>query len=76
MKAIHMTQALAMLDRGAVVDLTVVTGKGRIMRCENVISLRYDHYGGTRTIKFTRSGQKRTIHDTCIIAINDFEVYL
>lgn len=75
-KAIHITQALAMLNRGTPVDLSVVTGKGRILRCENIISLRYDHYTGTRTIKFIRSGEKRTIHDVCIIAINDFDVYL
>ena len=75
-KAIHITQALAMLNRGTPVDLRVVTGKGTILSCEKVISLRYDHYAGTRTIKFTRSGQIRTIHDVCIIGIDDFDVYL
>ena len=75
-KAIHITQALAMLDRGEHVFLRVVSTKGKIMEWEDVISLRYDHYAGTRTIKFLRSGQVRTIHDVCIIGINDFEVYL
>lgn len=46
------------------------------MIAEDVVSLRYDYYRGTRTIKFIRSGQIRLIHDVCIIAIDDFEVFL
>ena len=75
-KAIHMTQALAMLNRGTPVTLRVVTAKGKIMECEDVVSLSYDRYKGTRSIKWTRSGQIRTIHDVCIIGIDDFDVYL
>ena len=76
MQALHLTQALAMLYAGSPVSLRVVTARGRIMPADNVISLSYDRYKGTRSIKFLRSGKIRTIHDVCIIAINDFDVYL
>ena len=75
-KAIHLSQALAMLNNGQRVNLRVVNLKGQIMEWDDVISLRYDHYKGTRSIKFPRSGQIRTIHDVCIIGIDDFEVFL
>lgn len=74
--AIHMSQALAMLNNGQRVSLRVVTTKGKILECEDVVSLRYDWYQGTRSIKFVRSGQIRTIRDACIIGINDFDVFL
>ena len=76
MQALHLNQALAMLNAGSPVSLRVVTARGRIMPADNVISLSYDRYKGTRSIKFLRSGKIRTIHDVCIIAINDFDVYL
>lgn len=68
-KAIHISQALAMLNRGERVSLRVVTVKGKILPCEDVISLSFDRYKGTRSIKFVRSGQIRTIHDLSLIHI-------
>ncbi len=76
MEAIHLTKALAMLNRGERVSLDVVKKDGSIMHCDDAVSLRYDHYTGLRTIKLLRSNQPRTIRDVCIIAINDFSVYL
>lgn len=75
-KAIHISQALAMLNSGERVSLRVVSVKGKILSWEDVISLSFDRYKGTRSIKFVRSGQIRTIHDVCIIGIDDFDVYL
>lgn len=75
-KAIHISQARKMLDSGRRVTLSVVKRNGSVMIAEDVVSLRYDYYRGTRTIKFIRSGQIRLIHDVCIIAIDDFEVFL
>lgn len=46
------------------------------MVADDIVSLRYDYYTGTRTIKFLRSGEKRMIRDVCIISINDFDVFL
>lgn len=75
-KAIHISQALAMLNRGERVSLKIISAKGKLMEWEDVISLSYDRYKGTRSIKFVRSGQIRTIHDVCIVGIDDFDVYL
>lgn len=75
--AIHISQARKMLDSGQKVDLYVVKKKnGALLEAKDVVSLRYDYYAGTRTIKFLRSGKKRTIYDVCIVGINDFDVYL
>lgn len=65
-----------MLDSGKPVSLTYVKKNGQIMNVDNAVSLRYDYYAGTRTIKLLHNGRKRTIHDVCIIAIDDFEVFL
>lgn len=75
-EAIHISQALAMLDTGNRVSLRVITIKGKLLEYVDIISLSYDRYKGTRSIKFMRSGQIRTIHDVCIVGINDFDVYL
>ncbi len=76
MKAIHLSQARVILERGAPVSLSIVRKNGSILRAEDVVSLRFDIYRGTRQIKYIRSGQIRTIHDVCIIAIDDFEVFI
>lgn len=65
-----------MLDTGERVSLTYVKKDGSIMQAHDVVSLRYDFYSGMRTIKYLRNGQKRSIHDCCIIGINEFEVFL
>lgn len=65
-----------MLDSGEPVSLVYVKKDGSIMHPDNVVSLRYDFYTGLRTIKILRNGQKRTIHDCCIIGINEYEVFL
>lgn len=75
-KAIHISQARAMMDRGKVINLIVVRKNGALFQANEVVSLRYDYYKGTRQVKFIRSGQIRTIHDVCIIGIDDFEVFI
>ena len=50
-KAIHISQALAMLNRGERVSLRVVTVKGKILPCEDVISLSFDRYKGNTLYK-------------------------
>lgn len=65
-----------MLDRGTPVSLTVLKKNGSLMHADEVISLRYDYYKGTRRIKFLRSGQIRSIRDVCILRLNEYEVFL
>ena len=74
--AIHISAARKMLDSGQPVTLSYVKKNGQIMTAKNVVSLRYDFYVGMRTIKLLHNGQKKSIHDVCIIGIDDFEVYL
>lgn len=74
--AIHISQARKMLDAGQPVSLVYVKKNGQLMKAENVVSLRYDFYTGMRTVKLLRNGQKRSIHDVCIIGINNLEVFL
>lgn len=74
--AIHISEARRLLDSGQPVSLVYVKKNGQIMSAKNVVSLRYDFYSGMRTIKMLHNGQKRSIHDVCIIGINDFEVFL
>lgn len=74
--AVHITTARAMLDRGEPVKLRYVKRNGSVIVMEQTVSLRYDFYKGTRTVKLLRSGEKRTIRDVCIIGINDMEVFL
>lgn len=76
-KALHISQARAMLDSGQPVSLKYCKLKdGSIITAENVVSLRYDFYTGMRTVKFLRNGQVRSIHDCLIVGINEFEVFL
>lgn len=76
-KALHISQARAMLDAGHPVSLSYCKLKdGSIITADNVVSLRYDFYTGMRTIKILRNGQIRSIHDCLIVGINDFDVFL
>lgn len=74
--SIHISEARRLLDSGQPVSLVYAKKNGQIMSAKNVVSLRYDFYSGMRTIKMLHNGQKRSIHDVCIIGINDFEVFL
>lgn len=74
--ALHISTARKMLDSGQPVSISYVKKNGQVMSVDNVVSLRYDYYSGLRTIKLLRNGQKKSIHDVCIIAINDFDVFL
>lgn len=65
-----------MMDCGQIVNLIIVRKNGALFMANEVVSLRYDYYKGTRQIKFIRSGEIRTIHDVCIIGIDDFEVFI
>lgn len=74
--ALHISTARKMLDSGQPVSISYVKKNGQVMSVDNVVSLRYDYYSGLRTIKLLHNGQKKSIHDVCIIAINDFDVFL
>ncbi len=73
---IHINIAREILETGKPVDLKVFTKKGELMVCNEVVSLSSYFRGGTRKLKFIRSGEIRQIRDVCIVEINDEEVYL
>ena len=73
--AIHITTARQMLNSGDPVDLSVWKSDGSILELHNVISLRYDFYGGWRNVKLLKSGEMRRIRDVCIFKVNDLEVF-
>ena len=76
MNAIHISTAQAMMLRPDPVDLVVFKSDGSLVHYPNVISLKFDFYKGTRTIKFLRSNEIRTVRDVCISRINGLEVFL
>lgn len=76
MQSIHITTVQQMMLRPDPVDLVVFKSDGSLLYYNNVISLKFDFYKGTRRIKFLRSNEIRTIRDVCISKINGMEVFL
>lgn len=76
MQTIHFSTAQAMLNTPDPVDISVWKSDGSIMELHNCISLKYNFYAGTRTIKLLNSNQIRTVRDVCIFRVNGLEVIL
>lgn len=76
MNAIHLSTAQHMLLRPDAVDLDIYTADGRLLHLANCISLKYNFYSGTRTVKILSSNQIRTVRDVCIARINSLDVFL
>ena len=74
--SVHINTLREILQHPEPVDLLIVTAKGEVQRYHNCISLRYNFRAGTRTIKLLTSGQIRQVRDTCILQINNMEVFL
>lgn len=77
--AIHINEARKILDRGDPVTMVITKKDGSLLhitRDNPAVSLSYDVYTGLRTIKFLRSGQKRTVRDCLILSVNDFDIFL
>lgn len=73
---IHFNTLREMLKMPEPVNVTVVTRSGEVQQWNNVVSLKYKRYSGTRRMKFLESGQIRQVRDVCIVAVNNMEVYL
>lgn len=76
MQSIHISTARVMLNRPEPVDLKLWTRTGEIQEWNNVISIKYEHYKGTRKMKFLNSGQIRMCRECCIFNINGMEVFM
>ena len=76
MKSIHISTMRIMLNRPEPVDITLWTKSGEIQTWENVISIKYEHYKGTRKFKFLKNNQIRMCRECCIFQINGMEVFM
>ena len=65
-----------MLNRPEPVDIKLWTKKGEIQEWRNCISIKYEHYKGTRKMKMLSSGQIRMVRECCIFEINGMEVFM
>lgn len=75
-RSIHISTARHILNSGDPVDISVWKSDGSILELKNVISLRYEFYGGWRNVKLLNSGECRRIRDALIFRVNSLEVYL
>lgn len=73
---IHISTARKILSAPEPVDLEFWTAKGEIQKFHGCVSLKQNHYAGTRNIKILASGQIRRVRDCCIFRINGCEVFL
>lgn len=76
MQSIHISTARLMLNRPEPVDIRLWTRKGEIQEWRRCISIKYDHYKGTRKMKLLDSGQIRQMRECCLFELNSMEVYL
>jgi len=67
----RISTARTMLNSGAPVDTSVLKSDGSILLLHNVISLRYDFYGGWRNVKILASGECRKISVVLVHRVND-----
>lgn len=76
MQSIHISTARKMLNRPQPMDIRLWTRNGEIQEWKRCISIKYEHYKGTRKIKLLDSNQIRQCRECCIFEINGIEVYL
>ena len=76
MQAIHLKQALQMLNSGRPVTLRVLTATGELHVYEQCVGLAHPPKRPWRNVRLRQSGQIRKIRDILIIGIDDFEVFI
>lgn len=76
MTSIHISTARLMLNRPEPVDIRLWTRTGEIQEWRRCISIKYDHYKGTRKFKLLDSNQIRQMRECCLFELNGMEVFL
>ena len=76
MNSIHISTARLMLNRPEPVDIKLWTSKGEVQEWKRCISIKYEHYTGTRKMKLLDSNQIRQCRECCIFQINGMEVFM
>ena len=74
--SIHISTLRKMLKAGDPVHIKLWTKNGEIQEWKRCISIKYEHYKGTRKMKLLDSNQIRQCRECCIFEINGIEVYL
>ena len=74
--AIHITTLKRMLQSPEPVDLKLWTRSGEIQSWHRCISLRYDFYKGTRSMKPLDSKEIQQLRDVCVFDINGMKVFM
>ena len=76
MQSIHISTARLILNRREPVDIRLWTRSGEVQTWQRCISIKYDHYKGTRKMKLLDSGQIRQMRECCLFELNGMEVFL
>ena len=76
MQSIHISTARLILNRPEPVDIRLWTRSGEIQTWHRCISIKYDHYKGTRKFKLLDSNQIRQMRESCLFELNGMEVFL
>ncbi|MBR5688480.1 MAG: hypothetical protein IKX36_11090 [Prevotella sp.] len=76
MQSIHISTARLILNRPEPVDIRLWTRTGEIQEWRRCISIKYDHYKGTRKFKLLDSNQIRQMRECCLFELNGMEVFL
>ena len=76
MQSIHISNARRMLNRPEPIDIRLWTRSGEIQEWKRCISIKYEHYKGTRKMKLLDSNQIRQCRECCIFEINGMEIFL
>jgi len=76
MQSIHISTARLMLNRPEPVDIRLWTRTGEIQEWHRCISIKYDHYKGTRKFKLLDSNQIRQMRECCLFELNGMEVFM
>ena len=76
MQSIHISTARLILNRPEPVDIRLWTRSGEIQTWQRCISIKYDHYKGTRKFKLLDSNQIRQMRECCLFELNGMEVLL
>ena len=76
MQSIHISTARLILNRPEPVDIRLWTRSGEVQTWQRCISIKYDHYKGTRKFKLLDSNQIRQMRECCLFEHNGMEVFL
>ena len=76
MQSIHISTARLMLNRPEPVDIRLWTRTGEIQEWRRCVSIKYDHYNGTRKYELLDRNQIRQMRECYLFELHGMEVFL